>query len=296
MFVQAPSKGLYKMKVILVLLGILLIMYCCENSPKIERDYELVLDDDDILVEQFDSTKVDENRFTANNTIFKEGTQFFYSFNHIDKKGEKYHFEYLDSISNWKFLKAGSSNKKAIKEVIITVRKGLQPFINFLPDYNQTVISYGYPTENGPSKFNSSSGVIENEGNIWMHPPRDQYFEILELNPFPYIKSPFEKGNKWNWDLIIGDNWADARWKTWTGQIKNQYEYEIVGQEEIKTKLGKVKCYVIDSWAESRIGKTYLTCYFNPEYGFVKLDYTNIDRSKTILELTKKLNQEHLKE
>ncbi|WP_281432062.1 hypothetical protein [Chryseobacterium salipaludis] len=29
-----------------------------------------------------------------------------------------------------------------------------------------------------------------------------------------------------------------------------------------------------------------MIAYFNPQYGFVKLDYTNIDNSKTILELT----------
>lgn len=40
-----------------------------------------------------------------------------------------------------------------------------------------------------------------------------------------------------------------------------------------------------ESTATSRIGSTQLTAYFHPGYGFVKVDYTNIDPSKTVLEL-----------
>jgi len=49
----------------------------------------------------------------------------------------------------------------------------------------------------------SMSGTIENEGNVWIHPPRDNYFKIIELNPFPYIKAPYNIGAKWAWKLKI---------------------------------------------------------------------------------------------
>ena len=84
----------------------------------------------------------------------------------------------------------------------------------------------------------------------------------------------------------IGDHWADERWKVWEGKIENEYEYEITDKRTLKTDLGEIECLVIESNAKSRIGETKLTAYFNPEYGFVKLDYTNIDGSKTNLELT----------
>lgn len=54
---------------------------------------------------------------------------------------------------------------------------------------------------------------------------------------------------------------------------------------KITTKLGKLKCFVIESEASSELGTTRLVAYFHPKYGFVKLDYTNIDGSKTILTL-----------
>ena len=127
------------------------------------------------------------------------------------------------------------------------------------------------------------SGAIENEANVWIHPPRDKYFKILELNPFPYAKAPYEIGTKWTWNLGIVDHWADERWKVWEGQIENEYDYEITNKRTLKTGIGEIECFVIESNAKSRIGETKLTAYFNTEYGFVKLDYTNIDGSKTNL-------------
>lgn len=270
--------------------ALLIIIAFSITNCKVKKDYKLVADEDGILVELFDSTNIDENRFTSNNTIFKAGTSFFYDFKHFDKNGKPYFFQYIDSLSYWEFIPASIPNKNAIKQVVITTTKGLGSFVKVLPDYNQTVIRFSYPTENGPSKFSSASGVIENEGNIWMHPPRDKYFEILELNPFPYIKAPFKIGTKWTWKLKIGDAWSDGRWKLWSGQIENIYQYEITGKELLKTKLGDLECFVINSKAESRIGETNLVSYFNEEFGFIKMDYTNIDGSKTILELTNKFD------
>jgi hypothetical protein len=51
--------------------------------------------------------------------------------------------------------------------------------------------------------------------------------------------------------------------------------------------LGELSCYKIDSFAESALGKTYLTAYFNETYGFVRLEYINIDESKLNIELYK---------
>ncbi|MDF1546290.1 MAG: hypothetical protein P1P88_00620 [Bacteroidales bacterium] len=165
--------------------------------------------------------------------------------------------------------------------------------INNNPDYNQTVISYKYPQVNGDRKFSSSTGVIENEKNVWMHPPRDRFFRILEINPFPFIQAPYEIGNKWNWSLGIGSFWGDERWKNWNESIENQYDYEIVGKEKIKLEIGEVECYIIESIARSSIGQTRLTAYFNMEIGFVKLDYTNIDSTRTVLELIDFEKKEH---
>lgn len=50
--------------------------------------------------------------------------------------------------------------------------------------------------------------------------------------------------------------------------------------------LENFECYIIESKANSTIGEARHVAYFNPKYGFVKLDYTNMDGSKTNLKLT----------
>ncbi len=151
----------------------------------------------------------------------------------------------------------------------------------YISNYNQTTISYKYDSQ----KYYSMSGIIENENNIWMHPPRNDFFKILELNPFPFVMKPLEIGNRWNWKLKIGSQWGDFRWKTWNGEITNLYNYQITKKETTTTKFGELKCYIIECVGDSKLGKTKLITYFNEKYGFIKLNYINIDGSKTNLEL-----------
>lgn len=273
-----------KIKYYIFILITLTLFSACSNLRR--TNYKLVLDDDNIWVEQFDSTYKDPNRYTSNNKIFETNKTFVYSFEHIKKDGTSWSFQYIDSISDWKFVPLTSFEEK-IEKVSISVLEGLKPMIYAIPDYNQTVLSYTYWTQNNIAPFGGNSGVIENERNIWMHPPRDKYFKILEISPFPYIKSPYKVGNSWNWSLEIGEYWSDPRWKTWKGTITNNYSYKIVDLRTIKTPLGKIKCYVVEGVAESEIGKTKLISFFSPEFGFVKLNYQNIDDTRTNLEIVK---------
>lgn len=268
----------------LMSLVVLAIIFSCSNLKNTK--YDLMLDDDNIWVEQFDSTNTDSNRYNHNNNVFKVNTQFIYSFEHIKSDDTKWSFIYIDSIQDWKFVSLTSPNER-IEKVYISVMEGLEPMNRFLPNYNQTILSYSYWTNKTMAQFGSHSGVIENENNVWMHPPRDKYFKILELNPFPYIKSPYKVGNSWEWSLQIGDNWSDERWKSWNGLITNKYNYKIVDRQMVETALGKLKCYIIEAEANSEIGTTKLISYFNKEYGFVKLHYQNIDGTQTNLDILK---------
>ena len=254
------------------------------------QDYQLV-NENGIFVEKFGSNNQDENRFTANNTIFKEGTKFTYSYEHITSDSIRHFFEY-DDYGSWRFISPDSISDNTIKEVKIIVKQGLNPMIKYIPDYNQTIIKFNYYSKKEKAPFGGRSGVIENKKNIWIHPPRDRYFGILELNPFPYVRLPLEVGAHWNWELQIGEIWSDYRWKIWSGNILNKYFYRITRKQLLETPLGEIECFVIESTAESRIGKTKLTSYFNTKYGFVKLCYLNIDGSKTNLILEKHTRKE----
>lgn len=271
---------------ILTLLIILTTFSCNQKLNTIEKksitskNYTLTDLSDGILVEKFDTIIKDENKYNHNNKIFKVGNAFEYAFKHITIDGKVKYFK-IDEDKIWDFVDEKDKDSTTITSVLISVLNGNNMARHF-PDYNQTNLKYIIDNTKGYS----TSGAIENEANIWIHPPRDKYFEILELNPFPYIKLPAKIGDTWTWKLKIGDGWADHRWKVWEGQIENNYTYSTSAEKTISTNIGTLKCFVVESVAHSRIGETKLTSYFHPKYGFVKLDYTNIDGSKTILELT----------
>lgn len=252
--------------------------------------YQLVLDDDSIYVEQFSPAETDENRFTANNTIYVVDRQWVYDYHYKAKNKKTYWFTATSgangSDSAWRWVSPDSAGSTTVRQVRLRVTAGLGPFVNF-PGYNQTIIQYDYLDANGPSSFNEQTGVVENERNVWMHPPRTNFFRILELNPFPYIQAPYRTGHRWQWHLTIGDSWQDARWKTWSGRIENRYQYEIKGIQSVKTPIGTFSCYKVHATATNRLGHTQLTAYFNQQVGFVRLEYTNIDGSKTVLSLNK---------
>ena len=156
----------------------------------------------------------------------------------------------------------------------------------FRKDYDQTVEALCFLFADQRSRETSYSGIVENERNLWMHPNRSCLFRVLELNPFPYIQYPVEKGRKWKWKLTIGSQWGDERWKTWTGGIVNKYKYKITDTDcEVVTPVGALSCVKVEAVAKSRIGKTYLTAYYNDTYGFVKMDNTNIDGSRLLVDL-----------
>ena len=293
------------MKINYLLLFTLLTAFC--NAQSILGRY--IITDDGITIEKFDEDNTDENRYNLDNKIYvagrkfthsyyqhiSEGKKFTYSYYHLTSDGKKYLITKEEQIKSstgnyytrgWKFIETENQNEETIKNVILKPLAG-NSFKDIWPDYDQTVIAYEYIMNNSQLFSMEETGVIENEMNVWIHPPRSNYFQILELNPFPYIKAPYINGNKWNWELKIGDHWSDERWLKWEGAITNNYEYEIIDSKNIRTRLGNIDCYIVKGIARSRLGETGLISYFNPDYGFVKLEYKNIDGSKTILELEK---------
>jgi hypothetical protein len=271
---------------------LLFLIHICVNAQN--KQTKFVIDDDGITVEKADSIKTYDENYNSNNLIYNIGKKFTYSYYYqnfdsakfLIKKGKEIMQPEGYSISDWEFVDKAKEDSETIRSLILKPNSG-NPFEKHLKDYNQTAVSYEYLMNNGKSFTMEVTGAIENENNVWIHPPRSIFFKILELNPFPYIKTPYKIGTTWKWNLKIGEHWSDKRWLEWKGGIENIYNYEITDYKIIPTKLGELQCYVINSNATSRIGKTKLISYFNAKYGFVKLDYTNIDGTKTIIELEK---------
>lgn len=244
------------------------------------------LDDLNIMVENFDSTNIDNNRYNLDNHIYTVGKKVFFNYYFIDTVGVKYLMT-KDSTKDWILDKLDNRNPKSVYQIIMTINYGLSPFSQFIKDYNQTVIKFDFLMFDNSLWTNEMTGLIENERNIWIHPPRTDLFRILELNPFPYIKQPYVIGNKWDWELEFGSHWSDKRWLIWDGKQINKIKYEITRNLTIQTDLGPIDCLEVIAKATSDLGSTSLIAYFNSKLGFVKYDYTNIDKSKIIMEINK---------
>lgn len=186
--------------------------------------------------------------------VFSLGTEFEYSFEFLPK---------LDSV----YITYPVKTIKA--EVVKFDLKGVE----------HLGLNYHYP----PQVMNATSTIIENDSAVWMHPPRMFQFKILELNPFPMVHFPLELGRKWQDTLRIGQHYGDPMWVEWEGNITNISKFEIVGDTVLSSPLGDQKCFVIASNAQSKLGSTYLTSYYNASFGFMRLEYQNIDGSELVL-------------
>ena len=242
-------------------------------------------------------------RYTEDNKIYQANRKFTFEFHYYDPQGKERYMRYKripkqgyeitenGDTSTYIYYKADFSFSDVFNpkdscvnryevEVLCTAK-------SFRKDYNQTVEAFYFLYDDQLSRWPLSySGIVENERNLWMHPNRSCLFRVLELNPFPYIQYPVEKGKIWKWKLTIGGHWGDKRWKTWTGKIVNKYKYKITNTDcEVVTPMGTLSCVKVEAVAKSRIGITRLTAYYNNTYGFVKMDNTNIDGSRLLVDL-----------
>ena len=252
---------------------------------------------DGIVVEKFKPKyRNNRNRFTENNSIYKANKKFLFDFHYLKEGVERGIViedlvGFTDNLDKfWHFCPIDSVGKEIVTSCELVVSHGGGGVFDKdidSEDYQQTVILWCYLNKNNKMLTNESTGLIENENNIWMHPPRSRFFAINEANPFPYIKKPYKIGTSWAWKLKFGSHWSQPEWLVWKGAVEATYDYKIAGEDKLETAFGKLDCWIVDCISTSRLGKTTLKAHFSEKYGFVKLDYTNIDGSKLIFDLTK---------
>jgi hypothetical protein len=88
----------------------------------------------------------------------------------------------------------------------------------------------------------AGSGVIENDACVWIHPPRFNRYDILELSPFPEVKKPFVPSQEWDWQLELGSHWSNPAWAVWKGNMLVGTHYKAIGKRTVATALGKLVC------------------------------------------------------
>lgn len=278
----------FKLPVLAIIILLILLINSCEIQKKTKYR---IWKDGSIFSEKFDKKYFNENKYTENNVIFTVGRTFIFDYYYENILGQRYLFNKNKSLWEDPFGRAYDFSiiKDTILQTITEIRIkaiwGLGPFKLDSPPYDQTVINIQYYNNQKQILIDEHTGAIENEKNLWIHPPRCGIFRILELNPFPFIQFPYKIGNKWQDSIIVPNSYADKKWKEWEGFITCTSSYEIIDIKEMNTSLGIFKCYVIKSSANSELGKSELISYYNPKLGFIRLDYINIDNTKIVLEL-----------
>lgn len=225
--------------------------------------------------QQYDGLHIEKRNVDKNNQIYTLGKQFLFSISITEKDSTWFLKE--NDVENFELHSNIDSLK--ISEIHLTV---IKPRVFQRTNTKQTEVFYSY--EPNP-QIVSSTGIVENEENIWIHPPRNGFFKSLETCPFPYLKLNKPIGYVWTDSMRIGDHWSNEKWGKWNDRLLLNYHYEITGKETLVSKLGAVDCLVINATATSDIGKSELKAYYSDDYGFMKLEYTLFTGIKVDLNL-----------
>ncbi|OBX23811.1 hypothetical protein BAA08_02300 [Bizionia sp. APA-3] len=195
-----------------------------------------------------------ENRFDLDNKIYTLNREVLYSFSKYEKE---------------------TLIPSDIKYIRLTVIGTTKPFSKFDSDYSQTVIEYEYLNAAKKILATEKTGLIENDKNIWFHPPRTLDAGILQLSAFPYIKLTDQ--TKWKWKL-------DAAFEKYQ-DVHLVHSYKKMKSISYKTKFGLLPCIPISATSQSHIGISTSVFIYNEKYGFVKLEFNNIDGTTIVLEM-----------
>ncbi len=264
--------------------------------------------DDGIYFEKPRYRDTTKHKYSLDNISYKLNSVRIYDYYYLDNDGTKKKFLHTkdeSSKSNPLNLVPYNNNiYHAIDKIKIIVDDNNKLFSQHDSDYTQTVISYLFLLKNGKSSdtiwaeykdkhpeltfADESTGVVDNKMNLWIHPPRTLTFKILQLNPFPFYCLD-ENVKTWSWNLGTGGGYLDPRWVKQQDKLTIHYNYKRQPDETIETSLGKLKCKVTFATASTDLKdipiNTSLKSYYYPEYGFVRLEYTNVNGTKLVMQL-----------
>ncbi len=226
--------------------------------------------------QQFDSLHIEKRKIDDNNTIFSVGTAFVYQFKIIENDTT---FHLTNNVSypatSFEMVKAPQDSMVQRFHLLVpTVKKRERT------NKNQTEIMYLFEPD---FKNIYQTGLVENEQNTWIHPPRNGFFKALETCPFPYVKHPLKVGKTWKDQLSIGQHWAHPKWGEWQNRLLLNFTYSVEEKTQITWKNQAIDVYKINGVAESSIGTSRLVAYFSEKLGFMRLEYTTATNIKVII-------------
>jgi hypothetical protein len=240
------------------------------------------------LQNAFGQTFEEMRHLTDDNTIYTQYRQFYFKYYFLKDKDTLLVKLYtkpehiVPFEETWKLESKSrltfEQDYTAIHQLALTVKVG-----NYFEQ--ASLLQYDYLNKERRSIRHEQTALVEVCSDILMNPPKENHFLITELNPFPEIREPLIKDNTWQNSTNTSDVGGSQKWKTWQGNLAINSTYRIRDIQTIRTNIGYLKCFVVEATAQSSLGETRLVAYFNEEYGFVKLNYTNIDGSYLVMDI-----------
>lgn len=266
--------------------------------------------DDGIYIEKPDHSGKEKHRYSHDNISYKLNKRFIFDYYYIDGWGVKKKFLLSNNEANTgnplNLASGMQPNDSTIDKIKLVITDSVETFPNYDSTYTQTVVSYEYIVKNlqstdtlcncyekkyAPARSflcsGVSTGTIDNYKNLWIHPPRQFTFRMLQFSPFPFYYRD-ETVDHWSWKVEVSGVYLDARWVNTKENIKMKFDYERQKDEVVHCALGKIKCKVTQATGtpgNNAFSKTFLKSYYHPAYGFVRLEYTNINGSKLVIQL-----------
>lgn len=120
-----------------------------------------------------------------------------------------------------------------------------------------------------------TTGIIENDKKIWLHPPRHNQYTLNETAPFPDFRRNLKVGDTYQSILYIGNGFGE-----WTGEkIKCTYEILRRDQDSADTR------WTISAKSEFDGKTNILKMIFSEKRGFILMDYSFFNGDKETVKL-----------
>lgn len=224
------------------------------------------------------------NTRSIDNTVFKTGRKFRYEIQFFDSTGREKRIIMnditLDSYEKYPIVDTTEYNDNEVLffEIIAEQDNGG----NVTNEY-QTTIEYSFFNRAGKAlPFMSRTGVVDNDKNIWLHPPRTGPFKVLNLQAYPSVKFPISENNVWDYEITIGKNWFHKEFaRGWKGEkYMFKHSYKIKETQVLQIGNRSFKCTHISATTKSLVGNSHSDFYFSPDEGFIKMSFFNMNGSE----------------
>lgn len=223
------------------------------------------------ITQSFTIMAVNQEMVSDSLSIFSPKRTYSYIALFIDAKGDTLSKENIlirPTGQPWDF----DDSQTAIK---ISYNYTNKDSLTFLSHINPTTKRIKKPKKYSWYK-NITTGAVESDERVWMHPIRDNQYNYTEVAPYPEVH--FDS-------LKIGGNWRNKiiilmGWGAFNGTVNSDF---VVVKNEPRQYGNLIidDCWLIESVANhSKLGKSYLDFYFHPTYGFVEMNYRFFDGTK----------------